>query len=99
MGRLQKQISFSEHEKDIYDYLSSQKNASAFVKRLILNHMIENQDKPKPKKSKKRVETPVEIPKETPAETKKTTPVTPVIEPVKQEEVDANWQIAQDLDL
>lgn len=38
--RLKKNISFSAHEKDIYDYLEEQDNASAFVKRLITNQMM-----------------------------------------------------------
>lgn len=38
--RLKKNISFSAHEKDIYDYLEKQGNASAFIKRLILNQMM-----------------------------------------------------------
>jgi hypothetical protein len=38
--RLKKNISFSDHEKDIYDYLGRQKNASALIKRLVLQHMI-----------------------------------------------------------
>lgn len=38
--RLKKNISFSEHDKDIYDYLNSVKNASALIKRLVYNHMI-----------------------------------------------------------
>ena len=38
--RLKKNISFSAHEKDIYDYLEEQGNASAFIKRLILNQMM-----------------------------------------------------------
>lgn len=41
--RLKKHISFSAHEKDIYDYLEKQGNASAFIKRLILNNMIMEQ--------------------------------------------------------
>lgn len=38
--RLKKNISFSTHEKDIYDYLNGMDNASAFIKRLVLNHML-----------------------------------------------------------
>lgn len=38
--RLKKNISFSPHEKDIYDYLDSVENASALIKRLVYNHMI-----------------------------------------------------------
>ena len=38
--RLKKNISFSEHERDIYDYLDGVKNASALIKRLVYNHMI-----------------------------------------------------------
>lgn len=38
--RLKKNISFSAHEKDIYEYLEQQGNASAFIKRLILNQMM-----------------------------------------------------------
>ena len=38
--RLKKNISFSEHELDIFEYLNKQKNASAFIKRLIRNQMI-----------------------------------------------------------
>ena len=41
--RLKKNISFSEHERDIYEYLEKQGNASAFIKRLILNHMLMEQ--------------------------------------------------------
>ena len=41
--RLKKNISFSEHERDIYEYLDKQGNASAFIKRLILNHMLMEQ--------------------------------------------------------
>lgn len=38
--RLKRNISFSAHEKDIYDYLNGLDNASAFIKRLVLNHML-----------------------------------------------------------
>lgn len=38
--RLKKNISFSPHEKDIYDYLDTVENASALIKRLVYNHMI-----------------------------------------------------------
>lgn len=39
--RLKKNVSFSEHEEDIYDYLCNDvKNASALIKRLVYNHMI-----------------------------------------------------------
>ena len=38
--RLKKNISFSEHELDIFEYLNRQKNASAFIKKLIRNQMI-----------------------------------------------------------
>lgn len=38
--RLKKNISFSEHERDIYEYLDGIKNASALIKRLVYNHMI-----------------------------------------------------------
>ena len=38
--RLKKNISFSEHERDIYEYLEKQGNASAYIKRLILNQMM-----------------------------------------------------------
>lgn len=38
--RLKKNISFSEYERDIYDYLNSVKNASALIKRLVYNHML-----------------------------------------------------------
>lgn len=38
--RLKKNISFSEHELDIFEYLNKQKNASAFIKKLIRNQMI-----------------------------------------------------------
>ena len=38
--RLKKNISFSEHEKDIFEYLNRQKNASAFIKKLVRNQMI-----------------------------------------------------------
>ena len=41
--RLKKNISFSEHERDIYEYLDTVGNASAFIKRLILNHMLMEQ--------------------------------------------------------
>lgn len=41
--RLKKNISFSAHEKDIYDYLEGVGNASAFIKRLVLNHMLMEQ--------------------------------------------------------
>ena len=41
--RLKKNISFSEHDRDIYDYLNKQGNASAFIKRLILQHMMMEQ--------------------------------------------------------
>lgn len=37
--RLKKNISFSDHEKDIYDYLDKT-NASALVKKLVREHMI-----------------------------------------------------------
>lgn len=37
--RLKKNISFSEHEKDIYDFLEEQGNASAFIKKLIREQM------------------------------------------------------------
>lgn len=42
--RLKKHISFSKHEKDIYDYLEKQENASALIKRLVYNHMILEQN-------------------------------------------------------
>ena len=38
--RLKKNISFSEHERDIYDYLDKKGNASAFIKRLILKRNL-----------------------------------------------------------
>lgn len=38
--RLRKQISFSPHEQDIYDYLDKCKNASALVKKLVKEHII-----------------------------------------------------------
>ncbi|GAA0093038.1 hypothetical protein UT300009_30680 [Paraclostridium bifermentans] len=38
--RLRRQISFSQHEKDIYDYLDECNNASALVKRLVREHML-----------------------------------------------------------
>lgn len=38
--RLRRQISFSQHEKDIYDYLDECSNASALVKRLVREHML-----------------------------------------------------------
>ena len=38
--RLKKNISFSEHELDIFEYLNRQKNASAFIKKLVRNQMI-----------------------------------------------------------
>lgn len=43
MARLRKQLSFSEFEKDIYDYLENCKNASALVKKLVREHMIVEQ--------------------------------------------------------
>lgn len=39
--RLKKNISFSPNEKDIYDFLGEVPNASALIKKLVLNHMIE----------------------------------------------------------
>lgn len=93
--RLQKQISFSKHEKDIYDYLSEQENESGFVKRLILNHMIEHQmeEKQKGVKSTKKKVNKVKKQKEKPAEVEE-------IVPIAEETVeDENWKIAQDLDL
>ena len=103
--RLQKQISFSECERDIYDYLSEQKNASAFVKRLILNHMIENKGKEKTKKPKvkKPKEKPVETPIQEPVEiVEKPTEIveTPIQKPVKIEQNDdENWKLIEGLDL
>ena len=41
--RLKRNISFSAHEKDIYDYLDGVDNASALIKRLVYNHMIMEQ--------------------------------------------------------
>ena len=38
--RLKKNISFSPNEKDIYDFLGEVPNASALIKKLVLNHMI-----------------------------------------------------------
>ena len=38
--RLKKNISFSEHELDIFEYLNRQKHASAFIKKLVRNQMI-----------------------------------------------------------
>lgn len=37
--RLIKQISFSDHERDIYDYLVEQPNASALLKKLAYAYM------------------------------------------------------------
>lgn len=47
--RLKKNISFSDHERDIYEYLDTVGNASAFIKRLILNHMMMEQGVTAPK--------------------------------------------------
>lgn len=38
--RMKKNISFSEHEKDIYKYINEQKNASGLIKKLIRTHML-----------------------------------------------------------
>lgn len=38
--RLRRQISFSQHEKDIYDYLDECNNASALIKKLVREHML-----------------------------------------------------------
>ena len=40
MGRIKKNISFSEHEKEIFDYLTKCGNASALIKKLVYKHMI-----------------------------------------------------------
>ena len=39
--RLKKNISFSPSEKDIYDFLTEQPNASSLIKELVLRYMIE----------------------------------------------------------
>lgn len=96
--RLQKQISFSKHEKDIYDYLSEQENESGFVKRLILNHMIEHQMEERQKSGKsvkKKVNkvNKVKKQKEKPVEVEE---IVPIIEETVEDE---NWKIAQELDL
>lgn len=74
--RLKKNISFSEHDRDIYDYLNKQGNASAFIKRLVLQHMMMEQGILVPQAVKpvevKTEETKVEIEdKDVPCETKK----------------------------
>lgn len=38
-GRLKITLSFGEYEEDIYNFLKSQKNTSAFVKRMALAYM------------------------------------------------------------
>lgn len=103
--RLKKNISFSEHEKDIYEYLDGVKNASALIKRLVYNHMIMEQG----------LVTPVvvtapsgnsnpEVPQETPEELEKAKePEVPKEPEVKEPELTPeeleNLQIAQGLDL
>ena len=39
-GRLKITLSFNAYEEDIYNFLKSQKNTSAFVKRLVLSYMV-----------------------------------------------------------
>lgn len=57
--RMIKQISFSDYEEDIYNYLTEQPNASALLKKLTYAYMhglieLPDADKPKEKKAKKK---------------------------------------------
>ena len=102
--RLKKNISFSAHEKDIYDYLEKQGNASAFIKRLILNQMMIDRGMVSPvavnpsiKDEKQNVSQGTSEPKEQAKKPKEEKPKEQV-KKLTPEELE-NMQIAQGLDI